>query len=141
MRAAATTTRAGFNLVETLVASMILSGAVLALGAISTNALRDTRLNQHYQQAAALLDKQLNMIDYVGIDQFIKMGQTEGDFEDVEPGYHWETTTQYQNTDNLYLVTIRISWMEGKRPYSVTAQTMLDGAGLTATSGTMTTEQ
>jgi len=141
MRAMATTTRAGFNLVETLVASMILSGAVLALGAISTNALRDTRLNQHYQQAATLLDKQLNMIDYVGIDQFIKMGRTDGDIEDVEPGYHWEATTQYQNTDNLYLVTVRITWMEGKRPYNVTAQTMLDGTGLTATSGTTTTEK
>jgi Tfp pilus assembly protein PilV len=137
MRATSTTKRAGFNLVETLVASMILSGAVLTLGAISTNALRDTRLNRHYGQAAGLLDKQLNMIDYMGIDQFVKMGQTEGVFEDVEPGYQWEATTQYQNTDNLYLVTIKISWMEGKRPYSVTAQTMLDGAGLAATSETV----
>jgi hypothetical protein len=124
----------GFNLVEALVATMILSGAVLTLGAISTNALSGTRLHRHYEGAAALIDKQLSLIDYMGIDAFIEAGQTEGFVEELEPAYRWSVTTEYQGTDSLYLVTITVSWLEGSRPYSVTAQTMLDGAGTATTS-------
>ena len=131
----------GFNLVETLVASIILSGSVLALATISTNALTDTTRNRHYERAAAVIEEQLTMIDYMGIDQFLKLDQTEGIDEKSEPSYHWKVSTAYQNTDNLYLVTITVTWAEGKRPYSVTAQTMLDGTGLAATTTGATRQQ
>ena len=126
------TRRSGFNLVETLVACVILSGSVLALAAISTNAVTDTTLNAHYETAAAVADQQLTMIDYMGIDQFLKLDQAEGVNSEFEPGYHWKVSTELQNVDNLYLVTITVTWMERNRPYSITAQTMLDGTGQTA---------
>jgi hypothetical protein len=124
------TRRAGFNLVETIVASMILSGAVLALGSISTNALVATRLNQHYKVAASVIERQLGYIDFTGIDEFIEAGQMEGVVEEFEPGYRWDVTTEYEGTDNLYVVTITVTWLEGKRPYSLSVQTMLNGASL-----------
>jgi hypothetical protein len=130
MRRRGQTKRGGFNLVEAMVASVILSGAVLALGVVSTNALTDTRLNRHYEVAASLIERQLNLIDYAGIDQFIEMGQMEGVVEELEPGYRWEVTTEYQGTDNLYIVVITVTWIERKRPYHVTVQTMLNGASL-----------
>ena len=139
MSTRAETTRSGFNLVETLVATMILSGAVLTLGAISTNALTDTRLNRHYEVAASLAEKQLSLIDYMGIDEFIEADQMEDVFEEPKPGYHWEVNTEYQGIDNLYLVTMTMSWMEGKKPYNLTVQTMLNGASLITE--TETTEQ
>jgi len=117
----------GFNLVETLVAGAILSGTVLTVGAISTRALTATRLNRQYETAASLIDKQLSLIDYMGIDEFVELGQTEGVFEDFEPGYQWQATTEYQGIDSLYLVTLTVSWVDNNRPYSLSAQTMLDG--------------
>jgi prepilin-type N-terminal cleavage/methylation domain-containing protein len=117
----------GFSLIETLVASVILSGAVLTVGAISTSSLSGTRLNRQYEVAASLIDKQLSLIDYVGIDEFVELGQMEGDFEEIEPGYHWEVVTEYQDIDSLYLVTITVSWINHKRPYSLSVDTMLDG--------------
>ena len=117
----------GFSLIETLVASAILSGAVLTVGAISTSSLSGTRLNRQYEVAASLIDKQLSLIDYIGIDEFIDIGQMEGDFEEIEPGYHWEVVTEYQDIDSLYLVTITVSWVDHKRPYSLSVDTMLDG--------------
>ena len=132
MRQQKDTSAAGFNLVEALVATMILSGAVLTFGAISTNALSSTRLHRHYEMAASVIDKQLNLIDYMGIDAFLQAGQTEGVVEDMEPAYQWTVTTEYQGTDDLYLVTITVTWLEGNRPYNVTAQTMLDGSGASA---------
>ena len=93
----------GFSLIETLVASAILSGAVLTLGAISTMAVSGTRLNRRYEVAASLLDKQLNLIDYIGIDEFIDLGQLSGDFEGYEPAYRWEVVTEYQDINQVKL--------------------------------------
>ncbi len=130
----------GFNLVETLLATTILSGSVLALAAVSTNALTDTTLSRHYEAAASVIDEQLSMIDYIGIDQFIKLDQTEGIKEDAEPQYHWQVSTEYREVDNLYLVTVTVTWVERNQPHSLTAQTMLDGAGLDATTTSTSAE-
>jgi hypothetical protein len=119
----------GFNLVEALVATMILSSAVLTLGAIGTNALSGARLHRHYEMAAALIDRQLSLIDQVGISAFIEAGQMEGLVEEFEPGYQWHVTTEYQGVDSLYLVSITMAWVEGSRPYSIVVQTMLNGTG------------
>lgn len=123
----AKTNRKGFTLVEAAVASTILCGAVLTVGAISTSSLRGTKLNRQYETAVSLIDKQLSLIDYVGIDEFVELGQMEGDVTEIEPGYHWEVVTEYQDIDSLYLVTITVSWVEHNRPYSISVDTMLDG--------------
>jgi hypothetical protein len=125
----------GFNLVEALLASMILSGSVLTLGALSTRALTSARLNRHYEVAASLIDTQLTLVDSIGIDQFVESGQTEGFFEAFEPGYRWQVTTEYEGTDSLYLVTVEVTWLEGKKPHSLTVQTMLNGSSLTLDTG------
>jgi prepilin-type N-terminal cleavage/methylation domain-containing protein len=124
-----TRNKKGFSLIETLVASAILSAAVLTLGAISTMSVSGARLNRRYEVAASLLDKQLNMIDYIGIDEFIDIGQMEGNFPEY-PDYHWEVVTEYQDIDSLYLVTITVSWADGNRPYSISVDTMLDGVSV-----------
>ena len=117
----------GFTLVETITAGAILCGAVLVLTATTTRSLTATRLNRQYEIAASIIDKQLSLLDYIGIDDFIEMGRAEGDVEDFEPGYHWEVNTEYQGIDSLYLVTITVTWAERNRPYSVSVQTMLNG--------------
>jgi len=124
------TNNKGFNLVETIVASVILSGAVLTVGTISTRSLIGTKLNRQYEVAASLIDKQLTLVDFIGIDEFIELGQMEGYFEEPEPGYNWEIVTEYQDIDSLYLVVITVSWVERNRPYSISVDTMLDGASL-----------
>ena len=128
----------GFTLVETIVASTILCGAVLTIGAICSRSLTTTRLNRRYETALTLIDRQLSLIDYVGIDEFIALGQMEGSFEDYAPGYTWQVATQYEDIDSLYLVTITVSWLEHNRPHSVSIETMLDGISLYADTGTET---
>jgi len=121
------TNRKGFTLIEAAVASTILCGAVLTVGAITTSSLSGTRLNRQYEAALSLIDKQLSLIDFIGIDEFIELGKMEGDFEELEPSYHWVVATEYQDIDSLYLVTITVSWLERNRLYSIYADTMLDG--------------
>ena len=119
----------GFTLVETIAASTILCMAVLALGAIGTRALVETRLNRQYEVAAALADNQLTWIDYIGVEDFIESGQMEGVTEQFETGYRWEVVTEYQGTDNLYHVNITVSWIERNRLHSISVNTRLNGTG------------
>ena len=120
----------GFTLVEVVASSIILCGAVMIVGAIGTQALTGTHLNRRYEMAASLADKQLSLIDYIGIDSIVEMGQAEGDYEDSGYEYSWKIETEYQEIDSLYLVTLTVSWVDRNRPYSISVNTMLNGETL-----------
>jgi prepilin-type N-terminal cleavage/methylation domain-containing protein len=119
--------RKGFTLVEVIAASVILCGAVMLVGAIGTQAMTGTKLNRRYEMAASLIDRQLSLADYVGIDAFIEAGELGGESEDYGYLFHWQAETEYQEIDSLYLVKITVSWVEANRPYSITVDTMFDG--------------
>ena len=120
----------GFTLVEVVASSIILCGAVMIVGAIGTQALTGTHLNRRYEMAASLVDKQLSLIDYIGIDSIVEMGQLDGDYEDSGYEYNWKIDTEYQEIDSLYLVTLTVSWVDRNRPYSISVDTMLNGETL-----------
>jgi prepilin-type N-terminal cleavage/methylation domain-containing protein len=117
----------GFTLVEVIAASVILCGAVMLVGTIGTQAMTGTKLNRRYEMAVSLIDRQLSMIDYLGIDAFIESGESQGQSGDYGYAFSWEVQTEYQEIDSLYLVRVIVSWIEGQRPYSVTIDTMFDG--------------
>ena len=123
--------RKAFSLVETIVAAVILSGAVMAISAISTKSLRGIKLNREYELAWDLLDRQLTMIDYMGIETFIELGETSGEFteEDGGDGYFWQVQTSLEEADYLYAVAIVVGWNSGTRPRQVSLITMLNGQG------------
>jgi prepilin-type N-terminal cleavage/methylation domain-containing protein len=120
----------GFTLVEVVASSVILCGAVMIVGAIGTQALTGTHLNRRYEMAASLVDKQLSLIDYIGIDSIVEIGELEGDYEDSDYTYNWKIDTEYQEIDSLYLVTLTVSWVDRNRPYSISVDTMLNGETL-----------
>lgn len=128
----------GFTLVEVIAASVILCGAVMLVGRIGTDAMTGTKLNRRYEMAASLIDRQLTLIDYMGIDAFIESGESEGQSEDLGYLFNWEATTEYQELDSLYQVRITVNWIEGKRPHSVSVDTMFDGVATTEESQTGT---
>jgi len=131
----------GFTLVEVVASSIILCGAVMIVGAIGTQALTGTHLNRRYEAAVSLADKQLNLIDYIGIDSVVEMGQLEGEYEDAGYTYYWEVNTEYQEIDSLYLVTLTVSWVDRNRPYSISVDTMLNGETLSEESGAETGQE
>ncbi len=117
----------GFTLVEVIAASVILCGAVMLVGRVGTQAMTGTKLNRRYEMAASVIDRQLSLIDYLGIDAFIEAGESEGESEDFGYTFHWEVVTEYQELDSLFLVRITVVWAEGRRPYSISVDTMFDG--------------
>jgi prepilin-type N-terminal cleavage/methylation domain-containing protein len=131
----------GFTLVEVVASSVILCGAVMIVGSIGTQALTGTHLNRRYEMAASLVDKQLSLIDYIGIDSIVEMGQLEEDYEDSGYTYHWKIYTEYQEIDSLYLVRLTVSWVDRNRPYSISVDTMLNGETLSEESSTETVQE
>jgi Tfp pilus assembly protein PilV len=123
-------TKKGFTLVETIVATVILSLAVLGLAAIAAGAMGNTRQNRRREVAAGLADRQLTMIDQMGIEEFIQTDIMEGVFEDYDPPYAWSVVTQADIIDYLYQVRMTVTWTERNRQYSVVVDTMLNGKGL-----------
>jgi len=131
----------GFTLVEVIASSIILCGAVMIVGAIATQALIGTHLNRQYETAVSLIDKQLNLIDYIGIDSIVEMGQMDGEYEDSGYLYNWSVDTEYQEIGALYLVTLTVSWVDRNRPYSISVDTMLNGEVLPEESNTETAQE
>ncbi len=126
--------RRAFSLVETIVAAVLLSGGVVAISAISTNSFRGVKLNRENELAWDLLDKQLTLIDFMGIDAFIESGETTGLFEDEgqeNPTHYWDVELTEMENDYLYSVNIIVGWDEGSRPRTVSLTTMFNGQGLT----------
>ncbi len=121
--------RKGVTLVETILASVILCRAGRAPGAISTRALGQSNLNRQYETAASLADQQLAMIDYMGVEDFILAGQTEGWYQGPNQQYRWVVATRSEGIDSLYTVQVTIAWVGSRRVHSVSVQTRLNGTG------------
>lgn len=123
----------GFTLVEALVAGVILSGAVMTLAGLSSRCLSRTRFNQEYEQAWQVLDRQLTLIDMMGIDEFVKEGITEGEIPGLDrqeqPRYRWQADIQSEPENYLYLVTMRIQWRLDHTWHTISACAMFDGQG------------
>lgn len=53
-------------------------------GAISTRSLSQAKLNRQFETAIACAEKQLAMVDYIGIDDFINSCEMQGDTEEFD---------------------------------------------------------
>lgn len=120
-------TRHGLTLVETLVAGVILSATVVTVSALSSKSMFGTGTNRAYELAASLLDRQMTLIDTVGIDAFIESGQTQGEFGEIAPDYSWAMLTEPVAIDSLQEVTLSVFWTERGRIKSLSVTTRLNG--------------
>ncbi len=133
-RSTAYSGRKGFSLVETIVAALLLSSGVVTICAISTKSFRGVKMNRQSELAWDLLDKQLTLIDYMGIDAFVESGETTGLFEGEggeEPTHYWDVEVTPIDIDYLYSVNIIVGWSGGSRLREISLTTMFNGQGLT----------
>ncbi len=125
-------TRHGLSLVETLVAGVILSATVVTVSALSSKAMFGTGTNRAYELAASLIDRQMTMIDAVGIDAFMEMGQTQGEFGEIAPDYTWSLFVEPLGIDNLQEVTLTVYWSARGGIKSLSVTTRLNGQSVLA---------
>lgn len=123
--------RKAFSLVEMIAAASLLSLAVVTICTISTKSMVGVKSNRKYEQAWDVLDKQLTMIDAMGIDAFLEVGQYDGQIGSEETGediYFWNVSIEEEYESNLYNVSLSISWDSGNKRRSISASTLLNGA-------------
>jgi len=126
--------RKGFSLIEMIVASIILSLAVVTICAVSNKSMAAVRSNREYEDAWDLLDRQLMMIDYIGVEEFIEEGNMSGQFgsegEEGQTVHYWTVKHQEGEYDNLYRIDVTISWKSAGSIRSISASTILNGSGI-----------
>lgn len=122
----------GFSLIEMIVASIVLSLAVVSICAVSTKSMTSVRSNRDYEVAWDLLDRQLTIIEYTGIEEFINEGQMTGQFGEGEgEGTHyWSAKCAEGEYDYLYNLELSISWGADNAMRSISVSTMLNGTGI-----------
>jgi hypothetical protein len=115
-----------------VVASLILSMGVVAICAITTRSLSRVRLNREREVAWDLLDRQLTMIEYVGVDNFLRAGTLDGKFSAVKnmPEYDWQIVLKEHEITGLIRVYGTVAWGEKVRRRQITAQTVMSGTAL-----------
>jgi len=116
----------GLSLVETLVAGVILSATVVTVSALSTKSMMGTGANRAYEKASSLIDRQMTLIDCMGIDAVIEGGQTQGEFE-MAPDYNWALSADSLGIDSLYEVTLTVFWPERGGIKNLSVITRLNG--------------
>jgi prepilin-type N-terminal cleavage/methylation domain-containing protein len=121
----------GFSLIEMIVASVILSFAVVTICAVSTKSMTAVKSNRDYEVAWDLMDKQLAIIDYAGIEEFINQGQMSGQFGDEDtPGTHyWSIKYEEGDYDYLYNLELTVMWGPENAPRNISVMTVLNGTG------------
>ena len=124
----------GFSLIEIVTASTLLSLGVVTICTLSVRNVKRIHDNQQEEMAWDVLDRQLTMIDYVGVDEFLQMGRFEGTLggEDSPMGeYQWKAAVEAGSYTGSYNVAMVISWGPESHPQQISAMTILMGTAAT----------
>jgi len=134
-------TEAGFTLVEVIAASALLALGVVVIAAITSRSVDALRLDAEYARAWEVLDRQLTIIDHVGIDTVVEKRMTEGDFIEGDTSYHWSLAASDELYDKLKRVDIVLLWQRGGKVRKISATTMLNGSGVISEETTLPEEE
>jgi len=123
--------RRGISLLETVLAAALLGGTVMTVCGLAAGSLRAVRLNQESEKAWDYIERQLVLIDMVGVDALQKSGQKGGQFESLD-GRIWRWTVEVVESEMtaLYDVTIAVEWEGGGRQRRIQCKTRLCGKAL-----------
>ena len=80
-------------------------------------------MNQQLDRAWQLMDRQLTLIDAMGIETFIEQRIDRGDMDDGNLIYTWEVVIDTHEIEGLYPVTMNVRWIIGNRQRVITAST------------------
>ncbi|MCZ6782494.1 MAG: prepilin-type N-terminal cleavage/methylation domain-containing protein [Proteobacteria bacterium] len=117
--------RAGFTLVEIMIALTILAFGLLTVAAAQLHAMRGARSGKHTSQALAIAQSQMEQLQRMRWTSLAPTGWTpgvvvsktvEGPVNQVEQTYtvQWRITNLIPNTSRA--VDVRVAWVEPNRP-------------------------
>lgn len=105
--------RAGFTLIEMVVATVLLALGVVGTLACISSATRSTSISSEYTTAALLAQQKISELE-AAPDQ-IQGGEQTGDFGEEHPTYTWRQQVETGMVASLMRVTLVIEWRSGSR--------------------------
>ena len=88
---------------------------------------------RQYAAAYQVADRQLTLIDVMGVDAFIEQEVNEGQDEQEGLQYYWSVASEQEGIDALYTLEITVRWEAMGRAHAVRVGTRLDGVATTLT--------
>jgi hypothetical protein len=119
-----------FTLVEVIAASALLAIGVVVVAAITSRSLDALRYDTDYARAWEVLDRQLTVIEYIGIDTVVQKDITKGNFTERDTNYSWSLAITQEPYDKLQKIDITVAWLKGGKARSISASTMFNGTGV-----------
>jgi prepilin-type N-terminal cleavage/methylation domain-containing protein len=123
--------RKGFSLIEVLAAAVLLGSGIVALSSMSNKSVTAVQKNREYELAWDILDRQMAVVDCMGVDAFAEMKELEGQIGDEESGqtvYYWQMDIDYGPYDTVYVVNLSLSWGEMAKEKTIRCSTILNGS-------------
>ena len=109
----------GVALFEVILASIILSIGLTVTLSLASTALSRQRLGEKSLTAAWLADEQLGLVVMEGPQQFLLSQPTSGSYAPPFEDFAYEVEVQHVGDYEPYLVTVFVSWEDGRRNFSL----------------------
>jgi len=105
--------RAGFTLLEVMVALMILATSLVILLGNHSYSIRLSGIARNLSIASMIAK---DMMTQVELEGFPEIGESEGDFEDKYPGFWWHMDVQESFFNDVREVHLEILWGDTETP-------------------------
>ncbi len=114
--------RAGFTLLEVLVAVAILGLVVLGVTGLVVQGVRGLRIADERHAAMELAEQKLTELT---LTSDLSPGAEEGDYGENWPDHRWQAEVAETDVPDLYRVTVTVLWDSGGVERSLELQTCL----------------
>jgi|GEM_PF-816322 len=131
----------GFSLIEVLVAAGLLATATVTICALGAKSLSSLRIHQEYEKAWDMLDRQMVLLDQIGIQSLISSPNLSGVINDQHTGmqWRWQAVLEPMNIEQLYGLTMTLEWVSENRVRRIQCDTRLRAVTETTSTTTSTT--
>lgn len=82
----------------------------MIIAAICTRCLGSVRSDAVYEIAIDVADRQLAVVDAMGVDEFLEQGSDEGTMQADGVDFSWRVGVEETAIDTLYRVGVSVSW-------------------------------
>ncbi len=104
--------RAGFTLLEVMVAMAILATTLVVLLGLRN---RDVLIQSHTQELTIATLLARDLVFEAENDKSLELGYLEGDFGEHAPDYSWERNVNTFLIKQVYQIQVKVMWGDGDR--------------------------
>ncbi|MGH2270775.1 type IV pilus modification PilV family protein [Anaerohalosphaeraceae bacterium U12dextr] len=128
----------GFSLIEVVVAAGLLATATVTICALGARSLSALRIHQEYEKAWDMLDRQMVLLDQIGIQSLISNPNLSGVINDPHSGmqWRWQAVLEPLGIEQLYSLRMTVEWVSENRVRRVQCDTRLRAVAETASTST-----